>query len=292
MKSFLRIFAGIFALSLFLACADLGMDKPLSPGEGTLRVSIGKHNSGRGVLSVATATENVNKYKIYIFDPSVNESPMVGEILPGETSKMITVPINDNYSVIVMAIGYSNDWGNFYLLGSGEQKNVAVTENNTTSVSITLLPVNFSYSVIDPPPLGFGSMTVEFTGNWGIDSIHTSELQWTLHKQEFGWLTESDYGYIHFDPSLSGTPDSEFTVQKTIQINNEVTSDVNKFAISSGYLYIAEGSFYYNWSWQEEIRPLCYSRCPESLKSHFLVDFTPTQVPWGLDLNIGWGEDY
>lgn len=108
---------------------------------GLIEVSIVAPNSSQSI-DTETAVSFTDVYEVVAYNPTTLSSVLV--TAAGGTASIL-VPEGD-YRVLVLAgIGGAHDHA--YLLGSGVSASIAVQEGSTTSVTVTLAPVQSSLSV-------------------------------------------------------------------------------------------------------------------------------------------------
>ena len=284
MKRYLLIFIiGI----LLVSCENIYPKKLF----GEILIIFPLNVNSKGVLSVETAKESLSEYSVLVFDPSSSSKPYATNVNANETMAKISVPVNNNYSVIVLAYGKTNGWQGNCLLAAGEQKNVSVVSEKTTTVTISLEVVDLSFSVITPPEQGMGSsIKLKIEGNTGISSLSVGKFVCGFYDptSETPNTSIGACGIMPIDPKFSGTPTEPFSNEFTETLKFNVTSTTTKISIIGYNLSIVEGSLDYLFG----SNFIGYGCCPSSMDSNFILDFSPAPKMIGINLIIYWGQNY
>lgn len=287
MKLFTKMMYILGMLILFSCRMPVDVeDIPTVQEVGVVEIKLPQSASSRGILPVSIASDPtyLTQYNIYIFDPSVASVPLVLSASPTQTSVKASVPVG-SYSIIVVAINPS------YILGAGEQKNISVIANQTTSTTITLNAINLEVTINTPPNLGLGS-TFNFSlfGNIGVPSIQSTNVRWTMYDTQSG----SDIVYTQSNIALTsnpflGSPTVQFSNSYTANVGMNVTPTTNKISFLLSQVRVVEGLTTFTISSPSNF--FGYGYCPSVLNSNFIKTVVPTE-PTGVDLTIQWGTDY
>ena len=275
-------------LALLVSCANPAASNTATIGMGSIRVMLPALSSGRDLLTPALAQSNVTGYSVYVFNPASSASLVSASTAAGATSASLNVPAGTGYSVIALALGTApNSYG--YLLGSGEVQSVSVTSGYTTTVAVTLEPVDFSFTVTSPPALGNGSsLTFNMKGNAGISSLQVLYFGWYVWDTSTTPPTSAGNGGI--SPTFTGTTSNEYSSSFTVSLGFDVTATTNGLSLTGADVFIEEGSVSYE-------LPFYYfygaGACPPSLKPDYFVGFSPAPpTGTGLSVSVGWGSGY
>ncbi len=278
MKTLTRFIIAFLGILLVAGCSQSLVPERVSEGSITVKLP---SSVARGILPVATAQASVTQYAVYAFDPTSSAAPKYTVLPSTASSGTLNVAVG-SYSVLVVATGAN------YLLAAGEQTAVNVTAGNTTTVSITLMAVDFSFTVTSPPAIGSGtSISVTLKGNTAVSSIQVGYFRWSLYDSSTSTAVESGY-YTPTSPLFSGTYLTPVSVSCTIPLTTSITATMNQISFCGANLMVKEGSAQFSLAITNF---LGYGYAPASINGSFIQTFTPSPAT-GVGITIGWGADY
>ena len=255
-----------------------------SGGLGRLSVTVGSDLS-RAALPTSMSQELANTYELVVTDGTQLKTLALD---PSATLSLDILP--GNYRVIVLA-GYrkSSTSTVTQLLGTGYAKElVTVTLGSTSAVSITLYPVDFSWSA--PASLAQGAVgVIEAQGSTGNPYVGMSLTGATTERPRLKSVTLYN-GYKDFD-APTGTPDQW---QCSLAVTGPLPSGtadlqfqgavivLNNSGTTSGSL---AGKTKYSWKWLNR-----YDLADDSPLVPLVEKALPLTPPEnGLSVSVLWG---
>ncbi len=253
-------------------------------GLGRLSVTVDSASS-RATLPTSLSQDLANTYELVVTDGTVLKTlaldptaPLFLDILPG------------NYRVLVLA-GYRKSTTSTVtqLLGSGYAKDlVAVTSGSTTTVPITLFPVDFSWSA--PASLAQGAVAkIDAQGTTGNPYVGMCLAGATTERPRLKSVTLFN-GYKDFD-TPTGTPDQWVcslsvtgplpTGTADLQFQGAVIVLNNTGAVSGSL----SGKTKYSWKWLN--RYDLADDCPLVPLVDKVLSLTPPEN--GMSVSVSWG---
>ena len=196
MKKLITTLTVAFAMGSLVGCSDVldatggdatGPTVKTSTDSGTITVSIPK--STKRSFDLATAQSQANYYEIVAYNDSLLGSAVVDS---GDTAVQLTLPVA-HYNVLVLA--GRKPYSTAYLLGSGVKKNISVTANNVTKVTVPIKNSTFSATYPDTVQCG-NSYTITESGNFGADVIELGYSYISVNgNSQYNYSPVSDSGY-------------------------------------------------------------------------------------------------
>jgi len=247
---------------------------PSDTPKGTIVINFPEDSFKSKNIDLPWAKEHTDVYSIFVYNADVIYEHSTEPV----EAKALIVAVG-TYKVLVLAGMNYNDQNNVVLLGSGMKENVAVLEDEVTTVTIVLR--NITYSITYPAEVQCGvDYNVVVQGDFNVDVINTYGYKISVGLDEY----QLNYNEITYDNCLWAgaftlpAPLSPQTLQlKIIGYCNLVLND-QEYSI---YEHLVN-EYTYNWFMPfDEVVP----------RNETFIDFVDHPVDTGLIVNIIWEDE-